>query len=146
MISRTIVAWESLFQENNKNMLPVFKMELILDDDDNMQFYPVLSDVEGAVLHVVDTVASTMQGVPTVQVIHHVMSRHVTSPHITISSYDLMSHHDCNVMSCQLTSHHLLSLHVTSHHLFITPCHVMSCHNQSNHITYCHINSCYITS
>ncbi|KAK3752207.1 hypothetical protein QZH41_008048 [Actinostola sp. cb2023] len=42
-------------------------MELILDDDDNMQFYPVLSDVEGAVLQVVDTVASTMQSVPTVQ-------------------------------------------------------------------------------
>lgn len=83
MITRTIVAWESLFQENNKNMLPVFKMELILDDDDNMQFYPVLSDVEGAVLHVVDTVANTMQSVPTVQVHHN----------FTMASLKLLSCH-----------------------------------------------------
>ena len=43
-------------------------MELILDDDDNMQFYPALGDVQAAVLHVVNTVAGTLQGVPTVQV------------------------------------------------------------------------------
>ena len=43
-------------------------MELILDDDDNMQFYPVLADVDAAVLHVVNAVAGTMQNVPTVQV------------------------------------------------------------------------------
>ena len=46
----------------------MFKMELILDDDDNMQFYPVLADVDAAVLHVVNAVAGTMQNVPTVQV------------------------------------------------------------------------------
>lgn len=125
------MAWESLFQENNKNMLPVFKMELILDDDDNMQFYPVLSDVEGAVLHVVDTVASTMQGVPTVQVIHHVMSRHVTSPHITISSYDLMSHH---VMLCHVNSHRITYCHFMSHHITYLSPHVMSCHVMSQSI------------
>lgn len=87
------MAWESLFQENNKNMLPVFKMELILDDDDNMQFYPVLSDVEGAVLHVVDTVANTMQGVPTVQV--YITSCHVTSCHLTLQSPPMTS---CHIM------------------------------------------------
>lgn len=43
-------------------------MELILDDDDHMQFYPALGDVEAAVLHVISTVAGTMQHVPTVQV------------------------------------------------------------------------------
>lgn len=43
-------------------------MELILDDDDHMQFYPALGDVEEAVLHVVSAVESTMQRVPTVQV------------------------------------------------------------------------------
>ena len=43
-------------------------MELILDDDDHMQFYPALDDVEAAVLHVVHVVSSTMQTVPTVQV------------------------------------------------------------------------------
>ena len=61
-----------MFDENHRDQLPKFKLELILDDDDNMQFYPMLSDVEAAVFHVVDTVANTMQNVPTVQVIKHV--------------------------------------------------------------------------
>lgn len=43
-------------------------MELILDDDDHMQFYPALGDIEAAVLHVVSAVSGTMQNVPTVQV------------------------------------------------------------------------------
>lgn len=68
LINRTISAWESLFHEENKNRLPLFKMELILDDDDHMQFYPALDDVEAAVLHVVSAVSGTMQNVPTVQV------------------------------------------------------------------------------
>lgn len=61
-------AWESLFYEENRSRLPLFKMELILDDDDHMQFYPALGDVEAAVLHVVSVVSGTMQNVPTVQV------------------------------------------------------------------------------
>lgn len=61
-------AWESLFYEENRSHLPLFKMELILDDDDHMQFYPALGDVEAAVLHVVSAVSGTMQNVPTVQV------------------------------------------------------------------------------
>ncbi|XP_020624937.1 dynein heavy chain 12, axonemal-like [Orbicella faveolata] len=67
LINRTISAWERLFFEENKNCLPLFKMELILDDDDHMQFYPALDDVEAAVLHVVSAVSGTMQNVPTVQ-------------------------------------------------------------------------------
>ena len=68
LIARTIIAWESLFLEENRTSLPLFKMELILDDDNNMQFYPALGDVEAAVLHVVTAVSGTMQNVPTVQV------------------------------------------------------------------------------
>ncbi|XP_015752501.1 PREDICTED: dynein heavy chain 12, axonemal-like [Acropora digitifera] len=67
LITRTLLAWESLFYEENRNRLPLFKMELILDDDDHMQFYPALGDVEEAVLYVVSSVESTMQRVPTVQ-------------------------------------------------------------------------------
>ena len=69
ILIRTIRAWVALFDEKHKDQLPRFKLELILDDDDHMQFYPVLSDVEAAVFHVVDTVANTMQNVSTVQVI-----------------------------------------------------------------------------
>lgn len=53
--------------------MPKFKLELILDDDDNMQFYPVLGDVQAAVFHVLDAIASTMQNVPTVQVLKNVL-------------------------------------------------------------------------
>ena len=67
LINRTITAWTDLFHKD-KSCLPLFKMELILDDDDHMQFYPALGDVEAAVLHVISTVAGTMQHVPTVQV------------------------------------------------------------------------------
>ncbi|RMX38335.1 hypothetical protein pdam_00005508 [Pocillopora damicornis] len=66
LINRTITAWTDLFHKD-KSCLPLFKMELILDDDDHMQFYPALGDVEAAVLHVISTVAGTMQHVPTVQ-------------------------------------------------------------------------------
>ncbi|CAB3982986.1 dynein heavy chain 12, axonemal-like, partial [Paramuricea clavata] len=67
ILIRTIRAWVALFDEKHADQLPKFKLELILDDDDHMQFYPVLSDVQAAVFHVVDTVANTMQNVSTVQ-------------------------------------------------------------------------------
>ena len=81
ILVRTIQAWVTLFDENHQDQLPKFKLELILDDDDHMQFYPVLGDVEAAVFHVVDTVANTMQNVPTVQVIKHcIFSPRPTQP------------------------------------------------------------------
>ncbi|XP_046853910.1 dynein axonemal heavy chain 12-like isoform X2 [Xenia sp. Carnegie-2017] len=67
ILIRSIKAWVNLFEENNGHKLPRFKLELILDDDDNMQFYPVLSDVQAVAHHVIDTIAYTMQNVPTVQ-------------------------------------------------------------------------------
>ena len=76
ILIRTIRAWVALFDESHEDQLPKFKLELILDDDDNMQFYPVLSDVEAAVFHVVDSVANTMQNVPTVQVIFNSLFKH----------------------------------------------------------------------
>ena len=68
LLLRTINSWGVLFEASNEDKLPTFKLELLLDDDDNMQFYPVLSDVQAAVFHVVDAIAGTMQNVPTVQV------------------------------------------------------------------------------
>lgn len=85
---RTIQAWVTLFDENHQDQLPKFKLELILDDDDHMQFYPVLSDVEAAVFHVVDTVANTMQNVPTVQVIKHcICSPRASGENATLLSF-----------------------------------------------------------
>ena len=44
-------------------------MELILDDEDNIQFYPMLEDLEDAIYSVVKSVTGCMQNVTTVQVI-----------------------------------------------------------------------------
>ena len=44
-------------------------MELILDDDDNIQFYPMLEDLEDSILSVVRTIIATLQSVQTVQVV-----------------------------------------------------------------------------
>lgn len=56
----------NLFDESNKENLPVLKMELIYDDD-KMQFYPAYEDLEELVLFVVEQIVGTLQNVPTVQ-------------------------------------------------------------------------------
>ena len=66
LLTRTIEAWVNLFDESNKELLPVLKMELIYDDD-KMQFYPAYEDLEELVLFVVEQIVSTLQNVPTVQ-------------------------------------------------------------------------------
>lgn len=80
ILIRTIRSWVCLFDQEHEHLLPKFKLELILDDDDNMQFYPVLGDVEAAVFHVVHAVANTMQNVPTVQVIIAILNFYIANP------------------------------------------------------------------
>ena len=63
-------------------------MELILDDDDHMQFYPALGDVEAAVLHVVSAVSGTMQNVPTVQVQPIIQTQPIDHPMFFSQSED----------------------------------------------------------
>ncbi|ELU12017.1 hypothetical protein CAPTEDRAFT_196412 [Capitella teleta] len=66
LLVRTIEAWVNLFDEVNKQNLPVLKMELIFDDN-KMQFYPLYEDLEELVLFVVEEVTGTLQHVPTIQ-------------------------------------------------------------------------------
>ncbi len=58
----------SLFDEKDKSRLPLFKMELILDDDDNIQFYPMLEDLEDAILSILKSITGSLQNVQSVQV------------------------------------------------------------------------------
>eukprot|EP00794_Sanderia_malayensis_P007414 gene7414-8234_t len=67
IIQRTLEAYMSLFDEKEKGRLPLFKMELILDDDDNIQFYPMLEDLEDAILSIVKSITGSLQNVQTVQ-------------------------------------------------------------------------------
>lgn len=62
----TLEAWVNLFDENNKDYLPILKMELIYEDE-KMQFYPSYDDLEEVILYVVGLITGTLQNVPTVQ-------------------------------------------------------------------------------
>ena len=56
-----------LYEEDNFHILPLFKMELILDDD-HIQFYPAIEDLENAIVKAAAVILDTLQNIPTVQV------------------------------------------------------------------------------
>ena len=68
IIARTLDTFITLFNDEETCRIPLFKMELILDDEDNIQFYPMLGDLEDSILSVVHNITSTLQTVQTVQV------------------------------------------------------------------------------
>ena len=68
MILRTLDAYVDLFDEDHYHQVPLIKMELILDDDDCIQFYPGLDELENVITGGVKTILCTLQKIPTVQV------------------------------------------------------------------------------
>ncbi|XP_064606960.1 dynein axonemal heavy chain 12-like isoform X2 [Liolophura sinensis] len=66
LLVRTIEAWVNLFDSENKEHLPILKMELTFDDE-KMQFYPPYEDLEETIIHVMTAITKTLQQVPTVQ-------------------------------------------------------------------------------
>ncbi|KAL3853467.1 hypothetical protein ACJMK2_017003 [Sinanodonta woodiana] len=66
LLVRTIDAYVTLFDPENKQTLPLLKMELTFDDK-KMQFYPPKEDLEETVLFIVKQICKSMQQVPTVQ-------------------------------------------------------------------------------
>ena len=68
IITRTLDTYIDLFKDEDSSRIPLFKMELILDDDDNILFYPMLIDLEDSILSVVRSITSALQNVQTVQV------------------------------------------------------------------------------
>nr|KAG5708500.1 hypothetical protein BaRGS_026227 [Batillaria attramentaria] len=60
LLVRTIDAYVSLFEHDNRLKLPLLKMELTFDDQ-RMQFYPPVGDLEDVVLFVVTQITKTMQ-------------------------------------------------------------------------------------
>ena len=55
LLERTLDAYVTLFDLDDKTKLPILKMELTFDDE-KMQFYPPSQDLEDTVLFVVKTV------------------------------------------------------------------------------------------
>ena len=62
MLANSIESWVNLFDENNKELLPLLKMELIFDDR-KMQFYPTNEDLEELILFVIEQVRNTIKPV-----------------------------------------------------------------------------------
>ncbi|NXU72284.1 DYH7 protein, partial [Oreotrochilus melanogaster] len=60
LLSRTVEAFVKHFDTEDRNRLPLFKMELTLDEK-KMDFYPSLQDLEEAILFTVNRVGQTLQ-------------------------------------------------------------------------------------
>lgn len=62
LLTRSIESWVNLFDESNKNHLPLLRMELIYEDN-KMTFYPFFHDLEELILFVVQHLSQRLQSV-----------------------------------------------------------------------------------
>ncbi|NXT68291.1 DYH12 protein, partial [Chaetops frenatus] len=60
LLRRTTEVFVKLFDPEDKRRLPLFKMDLTFDEN-RMEFYPSLQDLEEAILFVVDCIGQTFQ-------------------------------------------------------------------------------------
>ncbi|NXG35216.1 DYH7 protein, partial [Dromaius novaehollandiae] len=60
LLRRTVEAFVKLFDPEDRSCLPLFKMELTLDDE-KMEFYPSFQDLEEAILFTVTRIGQTLQ-------------------------------------------------------------------------------------
>ncbi|NWS64778.1 DYH12 protein, partial [Chunga burmeisteri] len=66
LLRRAVEAFVKLFHPEDRNCLPLFKMELTLDEK-KMEFYPSFQDLEEAILFVVNRIGRTLQDIQTVR-------------------------------------------------------------------------------
>uniref|UniRef100_A0A8C6ZHR7 Dynein heavy chain linker domain-containing protein n=1 Tax=Nothoprocta perdicaria TaxID=30464 RepID=A0A8C6ZHR7_NOTPE len=65
LLRRTVEAFVKLFDPEDRSCLPIFKMELTLDDE-KIEFYPSFQDLEEAILFIVTRIGQTLQNIQTV--------------------------------------------------------------------------------
>uniref|UniRef100_A0A8C5VFT1 Dynein axonemal heavy chain 12 n=1 Tax=Microcebus murinus TaxID=30608 RepID=A0A8C5VFT1_MICMU len=65
LLRRTVEGFVKLFDAQDQQGLPIFKMELTFDDD-KMEFYPTVQDLEDVVLGVVERITEALQNVQTI--------------------------------------------------------------------------------
>ncbi|NWU43105.1 DYH12 protein, partial [Hylia prasina] len=65
LLQRTTKVFVKLFDSEDRSHLPLFKMDLTFDEN-RMEFYPSLQDLEEAILFVVDCIGHTLQNVQTI--------------------------------------------------------------------------------
>ncbi|XP_010136445.1 PREDICTED: dynein heavy chain 12, axonemal-like, partial [Buceros rhinoceros silvestris] len=66
LLRRTVEAFVKLFDPENRRCLPLFKMELTLDEK-KIEFYPSFQDLEEAILLIVNRIGETLQNIQTVR-------------------------------------------------------------------------------
>uniref|UniRef100_U3K1D6 Dynein axonemal heavy chain 12 n=1 Tax=Ficedula albicollis TaxID=59894 RepID=U3K1D6_FICAL len=66
LLQRTTEVFVKLFDPEDRSRLPLFKMDLTFDEN-RMEFYPSLQDLEEAILFVVDCIGQTLQNIQTVR-------------------------------------------------------------------------------
>ncbi|KFQ22535.1 Dynein heavy chain 12, axonemal, partial [Mesitornis unicolor] len=66
LLRRTVGSFVKLFDPEDRNCLPLFKMELTLDEN-KMKFYPSFQDLEEAILFIVNRIGQTLQNIQTVR-------------------------------------------------------------------------------
>ncbi|KAJ7406929.1 dynein heavy chain 12, axonemal isoform X7 [Willisornis vidua] len=66
LLGRTTETFVKLFDPEDRSRLPLFKMDLTLEEN-NIEFYPSFQDLEESVLFVVDSVGETLQNVPAIR-------------------------------------------------------------------------------
>nr|BAB63022.1 hypothetical protein [Macaca fascicularis] len=65
LLRRTVEGFVKLFDPKDQERLPIFKIELTFDDD-KMEFYPTLQDLEDNILSLVERIAEALQNVQTI--------------------------------------------------------------------------------
>lgn len=60
LLKRTLEGFVKLFDQEDQQRLPIFKMELTIDED-KMEFYPTFQDLEDVVLSLVERIAEALQ-------------------------------------------------------------------------------------
>lgn len=60
LLKRTVEGFVKVFDQEDQQRLPIFKMELTFDDD-KMEFYPTFQDLEDIVLGLVERIAEALQ-------------------------------------------------------------------------------------
>uniref|UniRef100_A0A8C9ANY2 Dynein axonemal heavy chain 12 n=1 Tax=Prolemur simus TaxID=1328070 RepID=A0A8C9ANY2_PROSS len=65
LLKRTVEGFVKLFDPQDQQGLPIFKMELTFDDD-KMEFYPTVLDLEDVVLSIVERIGEALQNVQTI--------------------------------------------------------------------------------
>lgn len=69
MLTRTIEHYVALLDQSDSTRLPIFKLQLCLDEeDDSIEFFPSVADLQEALCFPINTIAAAMQNVSDIRV------------------------------------------------------------------------------